>query len=115
VSLRAFIRLDGMEEPDHAARAVTVTLVRSGQEVLLGSFDGGTRCDLGFVEDLLRLDMTVRRLGWSMRLDDVRADVREVLELVGLADALSLDAGREAERREQVGVDEVVDAGDATP
>ena len=42
------------------------------------------RCDLGFVEDLLRVQLAARRFGWSIRLRQVRSDLRELIELAGL-------------------------------
>jgi hypothetical protein len=72
-----------MEEADERARAVVV-LVREGEQVLLGPVYGPDRCDLGFVEGLLRVQLAARRFGWSIRLTDVRPDLLELVELVGL-------------------------------
>jgi hypothetical protein len=72
-----------MEEADERPRAV-VLLLRDGQEVLLGPVYGPDRCDLGFVEGLLRVQLAARRFGWSIRLTDVRPDLRELVDLVGL-------------------------------
>ena len=65
-----------------------LVLVRGEQEVSLGRVGAGQRCDLGFVEDLLELQLVVRRFGWSVRLDDVAEPLRELVELVGLTDQL---------------------------
>ena len=62
-----------------------VLLRRDGEEVLLGPVYGPDHCDLGFVEGLLRVQMAARRFGWSIRLTEVRADLRELVELVGLS------------------------------
>jgi hypothetical protein len=74
------------------ARAATpravVVLVQDGREVILGSVDGATRCDLGLVEDLLRLQLLAQRFGWSIRITEVRADLRELFDLVGLTERL---------------------------
>jgi len=64
-------------------RAVVV-LRRDGEDVLLGPVYGPDRCDLGFVEDLLRVQLAARRFGWSIELRDVQPDLRELIELVGL-------------------------------
>jgi hypothetical protein len=64
-------------------RAVVV-LRRDGEDVLLGPVYGPDLCDLGFVEDLLRVQLAARRFGWSIELRDVRPDLRELIELVGL-------------------------------
>jgi hypothetical protein len=68
---------------DDGPRAVVV-LQREGDEVLLGPVYAPDRCDLGFVEGLLRVQLTARRFGWSIRLRYVRPDLLELVELVGL-------------------------------
>lgn len=72
-----------METEDPRPRAV-VLLVRDGEQVLLGPVYGPDRCDLGFVEGLLRVQLAARRYGWSIRLTEVRPDLLELVELVGL-------------------------------
>ena len=61
-----------------------VLLLRDGQEVLLGPVYAPDRCDLGFVDGLLRVQLAARRFGWSIKLRDVQPDLRELVELVGL-------------------------------
>ena len=61
-----------------------VVLRRDGEDVLLGPVYGPDRCDLGFVEDLLRVQLAARRFGWTIRLVEVRDDLRELIEMVGL-------------------------------
>ena len=73
-----------MEAPEERARAVVV-LRRDDRDVLLGPVYGPERCDLGFVEGLLRVQLTARRFGWSIRLTEVRPDLLELVELVGLS------------------------------
>ena len=73
---------------EQAPRAVVV-LQQDGHDVVLGSVDRADRCDLGLVDDLLRLQLAAERFGWSLRITQVRADLRELFELVGLADRLS--------------------------
>jgi hypothetical protein len=75
--------MDGEAGP----RAV-VLLVYGDREVQLGGVDGGGRCDLGLVDDLLRVKLMAQRLGWDVRIAEVRPDLRELFELVGLADQL---------------------------
>ena len=65
-----------------------LVLVRDGQTVSLGRVGAGERCDLGFVDDLLQLQLVIRRFGWAVRLDDVADELRELVELVGLSDEL---------------------------
>ena len=61
-----------------------MVLLRDDQEVLLGPVYGAGACDLGFVDGLLRVQLAARRFGWSIRLRQVRPDLRELVELVGL-------------------------------
>jgi hypothetical protein len=70
---------------DIAGPRAVVVLRRDGEDVLLGPVYGPDRCDLGFVEDLLRVQLAARRFGWTIRLVDVRDDLREVIEMVGLS------------------------------
>jgi hypothetical protein len=65
------------------ARAVVV-LRRDDEDVLLGPVYGPDRCDLGFVEDLLRVQLAARRFGWTIQLHHVRTDLLELIELAGL-------------------------------
>ena len=62
-----------------------VVLRQHDRDVLLGPVYGPDRCDLGFVEDLLRVQLAARRFGWSIRLTEVRPDLLELVELVGLS------------------------------
>jgi hypothetical protein len=81
VSSRGGARLEDVSYAD-------LVLVRGEQEVSLGRVGAGERCDLGFVDDLLQLQLVVRRFGWSLRLDDVAEELRELVGLVGLGDEL---------------------------
>ena len=82
------------------------------------------------LEALVRLQLTARRLGRSIRLCNASTQLVDLLALVGLTDVLpvvdgagnccelaAVDSGVEVngqvEEREQVRVDEVVDRGDA--
>jgi hypothetical protein len=67
---------------------VTLVLVRGARQVVLGPVERGERCGLGFIDDLLHLQVSVRRFGWSLRVDDVAPELVELLELVGLRDRL---------------------------
>jgi hypothetical protein len=72
---------------DEGPRAVVV-LAQGGTEVRVGEVDPALRCDLGLVDDLLRMQHHASRLGWTLRIVEVRADLRELFELVGLVDRL---------------------------
>ena len=72
-----------MEEAEGRPRAV-VLLLRDGQEVLLGPVYAPDRCDIGFVDGVLRVQLAARRFGWSIKLRDIQPDLLELVELVGL-------------------------------
>lgn len=74
--------------------------------------------DLGTVDALARLQLTVKRLGGSLRLHGTSTSLAELLELTGLCEVLPLcvEAVREAEQREEtLGVEEEADPGDLAP
>jgi len=58
------------------------------------------------VDAVARLELAARRLGWRVRPRDPDPDLLALFELAGLP----LEPRREAERREQPGVEEVVQA-----
>jgi hypothetical protein len=72
-----------MEAAEERPRAVVV-LHRGAQQLVLGPVLGPGRCDLAFVDGLLRMQLLARRWGWSLRLRDVREDLRELVAMVGL-------------------------------
>lgn len=75
-----------MTEADGAR--VVVVLRQGDRTAALDGVDRSDRCNLGLVDDLLRLQLHAQRLGWSIQLVEVRDDVRELFELVGLVDQL---------------------------
>ena len=110
--------VDAEEEPGTVVVALHGDAGRGPVEVVLGRV-AGRPVDLELVDALTRLQLTARRLGCSVRLRDPSTRLCELLELVGVADLLVgsdpllLDAGREAEGGEHLGVQEVVPPGDA--
>jgi ABC-type transporter Mla MlaB component len=80
-----------------------VVLVRGGAEVACWPLWGCGRPDLATVDVLARLQLAARRLGCSIGLRDASVELLELLDLVGLGQALG-----KAEGSEQAGVDEVV-------
>jgi len=74
--------------------------------------------DLVVVDALARLQLAARRLGYSIRLRNPSAELRALLDLVGLADvvldaaALPLEARGETEGGKQLGIEKVVQPGD---
>ena len=69
--------------------------------------------DIGTVDALARLQLTARRRGWRFRLREIPLELRELIELAGLSCALGVEAGGQAEEREErLGVEERVEPDD---
>ena len=63
--------------------------------------------DVGTIGALARLQLDARRLGFELRLRRASDELQELVSFVGLDDVLRIEAGREAEEREQrLGVEE---------
>jgi hypothetical protein len=92
---------------------VTVMLVVDDRIELVVGRLAAAGADLRVVDELARLRLAAGRCGWELRLRDVPADLRGLLELVGLAGVLGLEARWEPELGEQVAADEVMERGDA--
>jgi len=79
-----------------------------------------TEPDSVILDSLVRLQLAAHRLGTSIRLQNPCAELVDLLALAGLSDVLPVSCGsgveidRKVEQREQVLVDEEIDAGDAT-
>ena len=97
------------------------------RDVLAGSETDLLVCDVGaivnvdavVIEALARLQLTALRLGGQIRIRHASPALQELLDFVGLADAvplspaLSLELQRQAEEREQgPGVEERVESDD---
>ena len=65
-----------------------VLLVRDGRAVPLGRLAQGHTCDLGLVDQLVRIQLAARRRNGRIILQDVSQDLRELLVLAGLTDLL---------------------------
>ena len=95
---------------------LVVVVLDGDVEVIVTRTD--RRPDLALVDELARLRLAGRRRGSSVRLRDPCPRLRELLELVGLADLVeeapgsALEAGRQTEGDEQLGPEEVVERGD---
>jgi hypothetical protein len=93
-----------------------LVLVLDGDvEVELWRMDELADPDLSLVDALVRLQLTARRLGGSIRLRNPCDELLALIDLAGLTDvlpALPLEAGGEAEGGEDLGVDEIVDRRD---
>ena len=79
--------------------------------VVLGHATGA---NLRSVDVLARLQLAAKRSGWSFRIHEVSDELRGLLAFVGLGDVLLVETVREPEERIQLGVEEVVQADDAS-
>ncbi len=68
--------------------------------------------DLALVDTLARLQLQARRAGFCVQQWNPPAELRGLVELLGLAEALALEPRREVELGEALGPDEVVQPGD---
>ena len=58
---------------------------------------------LSTIDQLARLELAARQLGYQLQLRHVNAALRELIELFGLADVLRVEVEREPEQGEQPG------------
>jgi hypothetical protein len=72
-----------MDGPADRPRAV-VCLVIGDRTIELPHADDPALCDLGLADDLLRLQLQAKRLGLGVRISEVRTELRELFELMGL-------------------------------
>ena len=70
-----------------------VVLLRAETELASWPLTVPDRHDLGVVDELARLQLAARRLGCSIRLRDVCSELSELLNLLGLAEAIGADVG----------------------
>jgi hypothetical protein len=100
--------------------STTVVVVAGDVEVAVWRLEVRTP-DLSVVDAAARLHVAARRLGWSISVRDPGEELCRLLDLVGLADVVGapcrspLEARREAEGSEQLGVEEVVPPRDPCP
>jgi hypothetical protein len=82
--------IEHVGDPGAEAPRAELVLVVGEHEAPFGRVGAATRCDLGLVDDILRLVLEAKRLGGAVRLRQVDPDLRALIELVGLADLLGL-------------------------
>jgi hypothetical protein len=68
--------------------------------------------DITLIGALARIQLLAHRQGRRVRVRDASPELCGLLELAGLAGVIGLEPRREPERREDLGVDEVVQARD---
>jgi len=94
------------------ARAV-LFIVHGDEEVFIGRITT-EELDLSLIDAIARLQLAARRMGCSLRLREASIELCRLIDLAGLSACLDVEARREAEGLEQLGVQEVVDTGDPT-
>ena len=62
-----------------------VVLVADGQRRFVIAIDRSVPCDLDLVDRLLLLRLNAQRRGWCLLFENVDGDLRELLDLVGVA------------------------------
>jgi hypothetical protein len=65
-----------------------VLVADGGVEVVIWRLDRGVVPDLSVVDRLARLQLTARRMGWSIGLRNPGDELRGLLDLAGLADVI---------------------------
>ena len=95
------------------ARSPTIVLLvdADGRERIVGRLDG-RRADLALVDALARLQLAARRRDRRLCVRDPTAELRGLVELVGLTDALGVEPRGQPEVGEVLGADEVVQSRD---
>jgi hypothetical protein len=78
-----------MTPSDDSPRAVVVLVVGS-HHLPLAVVERGNRCDLALVDEILRLQLTASRHGWSIELAEVDDDLRALVEFIGVSERLGL-------------------------
>jgi hypothetical protein len=68
---------------------------------------GANAADVHTIDALARLQLAARRLGMEVTLRHASSELQELLAFAGLCDVLRVEAGGQAEQREErVGVEE---------
>ena len=88
-----------------------VLIIDAETDEVLGHVDA-RKPDLAVIEALARVQLSARRRGSQIRLTNVSEGLRGLLDLVGLAEVLCVEAQRQPELGEQLRVDEVMQPGD---
>ncbi len=95
----------------HDVHATLVVVADDGTQHAVGRVNT-RRADLALVDLLARTALLVARAGGRLAVLGAPSQLRELLELAGLAELLVDEDRRQAEVGEALGVDEVVQAGD---
>ena len=82
--------------------------MRDEVELVAWPLSGASAPDLGIAGRLAGYQLAARHAGCEIRLRDATPALRDLLDLVGLADVIRLEVIREPKGGEQRGIDEVV-------
>ena len=80
-----------------------VVLVRGAAEVARWRLPALRHPDISVVDDLARLQLAARRLGFSIRLRDAPAELLDLIDLAGLSDIVTDTADPVTELSVQAG------------
>ena len=83
-----------------------VVLCRGDVEVVSWPVTAWRHRGLAVIDDLARVQLAARRLGWTIRLRYPSVELSELIELAGLAEVLQTVG--EPEEGEELGVEKVV-------
>ena len=74
---------------DRSVDDIALVLVRGGERRVIGRVAPDRPCDLAVVDRLLRIQLVVRRSGWTLRLTAADPTLVELLELCGFGEVAS--------------------------
>ena len=87
-----------------------------GRRTVVVDCSGLPKADAEQLDGIARLCLCMKRRGWTRRLADPGEELLALIELAGLAGLLGVEAGRQAEQREDAdGVQEERDLRDQAP
>jgi hypothetical protein len=85
-------------DADSSEGGTVILLVCGGVEVIRWPLAPQPRPDLALIDELARLQLMARRLGWHIRLWPVDPHLSELLTLTGLADMVTAESAERADR-----------------
>jgi hypothetical protein len=93
------------------ARQIDVATSEARRTIVV-RLEGGGAPDLGMIDALARMQLAARRVGWKLQVRTACPELCELIELAGLDEVLALEPLGQAEHREELGVEEVVEPAD---
>jgi hypothetical protein len=74
-----------MADAEDGPRAV-VELVNGDRSIVLGVVGARPRGDVEVIDGLLKLQLHAGRMGWRVRISECRGELRELFDLMGMAE-----------------------------